>query len=585
MPEDEAAPTASLTQALDGGTTFKPLNDDVKFSTLERKRIVDLGNLVFDEKPLSPKFCWMPAPITVADVNVDRSLFVHDRATLDAADFSLNRTLTKIAADAVAAGATGTTANSLFRDFWDTQNTAAGAATPGGAQCDDNGGTLNGFQNPCRPTEGAQAFNPATEIGKYTPIALVNRLDLASEGGKNCGEHRIIYGRNDGSRNFIIFEAVLPNPRPGCADACRPVAKRWFDLSATASAATRAAMLEELFYTGLPGFRPVVHVEHYAVGGTSSTYGGSGSGQIRTNMFMSGPWTLKEFKLAIDCTTSPCVLDPVPVPVAVNPNGFLWSESTDPLATAFQSNAVTQVSALASTDLNTIGYGVAQQFNDSRADSQTGGPRDNYVTAYNSPPSGPFHTNLSSAASGVGLTDVQVVRRALTQSCAGCHQPSSFGLTGPNSLGLSMSWPNALSFVHINEFPSGGVHQLSPALTNVFLPARAQHLVDRMNDLVCPCVSKFVSATDLSVAVRPFNPPFRTIDEVVKTQASVESQMAQKGTPVIELSKTAKGQVFPSVRQAGQDVRKAGVLRQQDVWRAVEQEPLRKTVTGTFRTH
>lgn len=584
MPEEESAPSASLTQALDGGT-FKPLNDDVKFSTLERRRIAELGDLVFDKKPLMPKFCFSPLPITLADVNVDRSLFVHDRATLDAADFSLNRTLSKIAADAVAAGATGVTANTLFRDFWDTQNTAAGAASPGGAQCDDNGGTLNGFQNPCRPTEGAQAFNPAVEMTKYTPIALVNRLDLASEGGKNCGEHRIIYGRNDGSRNFIIFEAVLPNPRPGCEDACRPVAARWFELSNIASPVTRAQKLEELFYTGLPNFRPVVHVEHYAVGGASSTYGGSGSGQIRTNMFMSGPWTLKEFKLAIDCTNTPCVLDPVPVPVAVNPNGFLWSESTDPLATAFQGNVVTQAGTLASSDLNGISYGVAPQFDDSRADSQTGGARDNYVTAYNTPSSGTFHTNLSAAASGVGLTDTQVVRRALTQSCAGCHQPGSFGLTGPNALGLGMAWPNALSFVHINEFPSAGVHQLSPALTNVFLPARAQHLVTRMNDLVCPCVSKKLASADLAAATRGFNPPFRTLAEVEKTQVSVEQQMSRKGTPVIELSKTATGKVFPLVRSAGQDVRKQGVLRQEEVWRAIEQEPLRKTVTGTFRTH
>ncbi|MGV3625148.1 MAG: hypothetical protein ACO1OB_30290 [Archangium sp.] len=557
----------------------------MKFSTLERRRLTELSNLVFDGARLAPKFCFSPLPITLSQVNVDRSLFVHDRATLDAADFSLNRTLTKIANDAVASGATGTTATTLFRDFWDTQNPSTSAATPGGAQCDDNGGTLNGFSNPCRTAEGAQAFNPAAEMANYIPIALVNRLDLASEGGKNCGEHRIIYARNDFSRNFIIFEAVLPNPRPGCEDACRPVAKRWFELSAINDPVARAQKLEELFYTGLPGFRPVVHAEHYAVGGTSSTYGGSGSGQIRTNMFMSGPWTLKEFKLALDCTFSPCVLDPVPVPVAVNPNGFLWSESADPLATAFQGNVVTQVGALASTDLNGISYGVAEQFNDSRADSQTGTARDNYVSAYGPGP-GTFHTNLSAAAGGVGLTDTQVVRRALTQSCAGCHEPGGFGLTGPNALGLSMSWPNALGFVHISENPGpGGVHQLSPALTNVFLPARAQHLVNRMNDLVCPCVSKLVAQADVDLAVRGFRPPFTTVGEVEKTQQAVELQMAQKGTPVLELSKTAKGQVFPVVRQAGQDVRKQGQVRQQAVWRAVEQEPLRKTVTGTFRTH
>lgn len=578
-------PTAEVKQALDGGA-FKPVNGETKFAVLERVRLNDLSALVFDSKPLQPKFCLTPLPIAVSDIDVDRSLFVHDRATLDAGDFSLNRTLTKLAADAVAAGATGTTAQSLFRDFWDTQNPAPGVA-PGGAQCDDNGGTLNGFSNPCRPAEGAQALNPAAEMAKYIPIGLVNRLDLASEGGKNCGEHRIIYGRNDGSRNFIIFEAVLPNPRPGCEDACRPVAARWFELSNITSATTRAQKLEELFYTGLPGFRPVVHIEHYAVGGTSSTYGGSGSGQLRTNMFMGSPWVLKEFKLALDCTTTPCVLDPVPVPVAVNPNGFLWQESGDPLPQAFQAHVVTQTSTLASSDLNSISYAMPVQFDDSRADSQTGGLRDNYRTAYDPLGSGPFHTAFNAQATSVGLTPAQLVNRALTQSCAGCHQPGTFGLLAPNALAAGVSWPNseAFGFAHVRETAVGDIHPLSPALTNVFLPARAQHLANRLNDEVCPCVSKKLTATELAQFTRGISTPFSSLADVAKTQETVEQQMAQKGTPVVELPRTARGLVIPGVRAAGQDVRRQAVARQEEVWRLLEQEPLRKTVLGTFRTH
>lgn len=577
------AETASTRQALDGGSGFKQLKEDVSFSTMERRRIDDLNALIFDNKPLKPKLCFTPFPTPITAINVDRSLFVHDEATLQAADFSLNRTLSKIAADAVAAGATGTTAVTLFRDFWDTQNTFGTAATPGGAHCDDNGGLLNGFPNPCLPDEGAQAHNPALELTRYKPLALVNRLDLASEKGKNCGEHRIIYGRNDGQRSFIIFEAVLPNPRPGCADACRPVAAKWASLSSMNDPAARAAALEELFYVGIPGFRPVVHLEHYAVGGSSSSYGGSGSGQIRTNVFMTRPWTLKEFKLAVDCTNAPCVVDPVPVPVAVNPNGFLWAESTDTLPAAFHDEVVTQVGTLASTNLNTISYAVPVQFDDARSVAVPV-PPDDYEQVYGPGP-GAFHTALTTAAATVSLSDLEVVRRANTQSCAGCHEPAGFGLTAPGALGLGMEWPNSLGFVHIEDFVVGGSFPLSPALTNVFLPARRQHLVNLLNDEVCPCVDKRLPVKELAELTTGISGPFKGLDEVAKTQQTIEQRLATKGTPVQELSRTAKGQVFPSVQQAGRDVRRQSQARQQDVWKLLEQEPLRKTVTGHFRSH
>jgi hypothetical protein len=88
----------------------------------------------------------------------------------------------------------------LFRDLWDTQNDAANEVKlpDEGAQCDDNGTTLNGFPNACRSAaDGAQAKVPdlKAEIASYRAVGLVNRIDLAAEGWKNCGEHRIVYGR------------------------------------------------------------------------------------------------------------------------------------------------------------------------------------------------------------------------------------------------------------------------------------------------------------------------------------------------------------------------------------------------------
>src|SRR6266480_621004 len=249
-----------------------------------RRTIIDL--LGFSDGPS----CLTGPSFTVADIDVDKSLFIHDRETLDAADFRLSRTLHQLAIQAIAAGAAGTTANLIFQRLWDTHNHSPGLVA-GGAQCDDDGGRLNGFPLACRPLEGAQASNPGLMV-LYRPIALVNRLDLAHEGWRNCGEYRIIYGRQrqrSGSGNvtgsgpftsdraFIIFEAVLPNPRPGCRSGCKPVAEFWASLSGL-NANTRAAQLEMFFYLGLPGFRPVVHIDHYTGLGASSAYGSSGSG-------------------------------------------------------------------------------------------------------------------------------------------------------------------------------------------------------------------------------------------------------------------------------------------------------------------
>jgi hypothetical protein len=61
-------------------------------------------------------------------------------------------------------------------------------------------------------------------------------------------------------------------------------------------------------------------------------------------------------------------------------------------------------------------------------------------------------------------------------TCAGCHNPGSFGLTNPGSVGPGQRWPDTLGFTHISEFAFNGVFALSPALTDVFLPVRKDDL-------------------------------------------------------------------------------------------------------------
>jgi hypothetical protein len=563
---------------------------------LDKLRLVQRDALPFES--LVPRnFCFAPPAVDPATIDVDRSLFVHDRATLDAADFSLKRTLGKIASDAVAAGAAGATAETLFRDLWDTQNPQTGAATPAGAQCDDNTTTLNGFPNACRTVDGAQAKAASldAEMATYRAVGIVNRLDLAAEGWKNCGEHRIVYGRQGAGiqRSFIIFEAVLPNPRPGCESGCRAVAEHWVQLSSVADPVERAKRLEKLFYTGLPGYQPVVRLDHYAAK-TSGGYSG-GSGQIRTNQFLEQPWMLKEFKLALDCTITPCVVEPVPIPVKVNPDGELWTESTTGLANAFQHNVVLpQVSSLGVNDINKFSYQVPLQFDAARSQPQSPGLRDHYFESYTAVPGVPagFRASLGTAAgtTSPALTDKQVVNRALALSCAGCHQPTSFNLTLASSIGPGMSWPNSAGFVHVKAEAVAGVHALSPALTSTFLPARAKNLADMLSDDVCFCRFRKlpIDASKLEQAV--FSKPpatlvdIRTAEDNLKRQIDTELTR-QKLAPLPDLAPEAGSTplVLDEVKAAGPAPAARSTALRSAVQKLVAGEPPRKTVTGHFR--
>lgn len=576
----------------------RPAGVTLDLASLDKRRRDDIDTLAF-EPSREQRLCTRSTAVEVGTIDAARSLFVHDRATIDALGpetFSLRRTLAKIAADSVAAGAAGATPETLFRDLWDTQNLKGDPATPEGAHCDDNGTTLNGFPNACRPSsEGiqAKATDLAAEMASYRPVGLVNRLDLAAEGWKNCGEHRIVYGRvGDGiSRSFIIFEAVLPNPRPGCQSGCRAVAEHWYALSAIADPAKRAAQLEKLFYTGLRGFRPVVHVDHYAAKGAASRYGAAGSGQIRTNQFLQQPWMLKEFKLALDCTHRPCRLDTVPIPVKVNPDGNLWTESAEGLASDFQQSVLAQVDQLSIDDLNQFSYQVAVGFDAARSESQNGEIQDDYPEAYSAGVGQPggFRSQLA-ARSAPALTDKQIVNRATALSCAGCHRPDTFGLRAPDSMGPGKSWPDSIAFVHVQAEDQNGVHTLSPALTDEFLPARAKNLAAVLSERVCMCRFKKMRPEifERDVLVRP---PVRVRDlrdaeEKVKTR--IDRDLARQGKPAMpDLAPDLKAQplVLEEVRAAGPDEAKRAVARRRAVQKLVSEEPPRKTVTGHFRTH
>ncbi|HSN99683.1 MAG TPA: hypothetical protein VLS89_15415 [Candidatus Nanopelagicales bacterium] len=204
-------------------------------------------------------------------VNTTPSLVVtrQTHASLLDTHFSLDAVLGRILNQANV----GTqTATNLYQRLWDTQSTSTSAKFTESFQphCTDNGQAINGFPIDCRSAEsGLKNGTPS----QFIPVALFNRFDLAPVSGSHCGEYRIVYSLT-GSTNFIIFEAQLPNPNPSCGiEACRPVANFWRNLSSISDATTLGNELRNFYFTGLSGFRPVIHPQNYGLGASGGFYG------------------------------------------------------------------------------------------------------------------------------------------------------------------------------------------------------------------------------------------------------------------------------------------------------------------------
>jgi hypothetical protein len=405
-----------------------------------------------------------PTRVHVA-LDARRSLIVTDRAVLEARRswgverFALRRVLGQLADEAAVPGVD---AAALFQQLWDTQNPAPGF-TGRGAHCDDTQQTLEGQPNSCRPADGKQAAGDGdVALDGYVPTALVNRFDLAPVDGHACGEYRIVYAKSTKTpgRALIIFEAELANPRPELGlEGCRPVQALWGRLSEPGlSPEDRAALLEALYFEGIGGFAPVVTLAAFA----------RGAGQVRTNQFIDRPWTLKEFELAAPCDSGTCDLLFVPVRVKHNPPAQLFA-GDDP---AFVAELLACVDDLTADALPGISLGGMSEAFDAAESADTAAS--DYATVFQKRGRG-LAAQLASrlAAQGSPLSPLDVVRRAHSQSCIGCHQRAA-----RQALGGGLVWPRSLGFVHVSESledgPEGPRYLISPALTDVLLPARLE---------------------------------------------------------------------------------------------------------------
>ncbi|HYO74420.1 MAG TPA: hypothetical protein VEU33_50930 [Archangium sp.] len=423
------------------------------------------------------------------DIVVDprRSLAVTDEVIL--ARFSFEEVMNRLAEQS---GVPGLTGLRLYQEWWDSQRKAPGLGL-GGPHCDDerlpDGKPIfNGFPYSCPREEWKQALEnpflePATHPAAYVPIGLFNRFDLAAEDGSDCGEYRIVFARRSGmsesnQRNLIAFEGVLPNPKPKKGlDGCRKVARFWAELSQEPDPAVRAEALYRFYFEGVGKFPPVIHPDRLG----NAT--GQATGQVRTNQFIQsgtqGTWTLREFRLRTRCTGDTCMMRFEPDVVKTNPAGVLFSAKLDhPLKEAFSEAFVSQVETLAVNDLLRYGLDVDDRFNSGQSHSNG---TENLYAHQMGPGESPLRTKLQQRLNelGIPLTPANIVARAQTLTCAGCHQLS----TGA-SLGGGLTWPTKttlFTFVHVSERtmeegPDGPRFGLSEALVGTFLPPRQQLL-------------------------------------------------------------------------------------------------------------
>jgi len=514
-----------------------------------------------------------PPPVQTPVIHIGRSVAVTDLPTLEATDargrvrFSLERVLGYIAA--TSGDTHGLDAIGLYTRVFDTNNTKATGHVADGQHCDDqkdaNGNAvLNGLPIECPRQEGAladiQTHNPfcsGAGCDPYTPVAITNRFDLAAVNGQTCGQYRIVFAKGVQhspletagnplvlNRNMMIFEAVMPNPRPQLGLAgCAKVVQFWAGLSNIDDPAQRAEALDRFFFAGIPSFPPAFDFGHFS-GADDPTTGEQLGGQVRANQFMNDPqtggggqmWQLREYNLRRTCSgngkNKSCKAAVEMVPTRFNPPSSLFDENDQsPLALAFRdplnkSGFISQVKNLAQDDVNIINMnGLSREFNNGQSTSSplfdpTIPPADdtNYNMMFN--PSGPFAANIGAALAAMGstLTPSDIVRRAQTQACAGCHElatstaPFFGGVPGSNQLGGGLVWPDAAAgpaveiapdvLVRLNAFTqisdsllvplTDGVTcdtactahaetcqcawAVSPALADAFLPFRGENM-------------------------------------------------------------------------------------------------------------
>lgn len=350
----------------------------------------------------------------------------------------------------------------LYQEIIDSYATPDRGVLAGAAHCGDESTdgspTLNGYRIDCNRSEHSHIDDPEG----FFATAFVNRLDLAPQNGAHCGQQRVIFSSNSFNRMFMIVETQIPNPTPELGiQGCLPLAQFWLDQDSIDDPIERGQRLRRAFLTGAPelaGFGPFLTATNLTIG----------SGQIRTNQFDSSPWTLREFKLALDGSH----VTAIPFPVAESPPGLLWDEESGaPQGEACRESFLSALDGLLTNDFNRMSFIVDDICKDAES-------RNDFSENYVSQMSSGFRARLEERLLGTSLTPEDAANRAqFAGSCIGCHAEANGVFLGDGLIA-----PRSNDFVHVTEFPTacesepGNCFIPSPALREFFLPSRLQVL-------------------------------------------------------------------------------------------------------------
>jgi hypothetical protein len=387
----------------------------------------------------------------------DRSLVETDPEIVNDVRFSLARVFEQIRAT-TPAGYALPTAREMFAQLY---RGFSGC----GAELD-----RRGFGLRCRSAEAAlgqyDPFSDDSEGLHFQPVAVLGRYDMANEKRGTCGESRIVYwkdrGPTTGKAGFIVELETPPVRGTNGKLTCAPVAEFWASLSTETDAATRARLLEDFFFAGLPGM---------AFAPASAHGAGWSGGQLRSNNFVDNvQWNLREVKWSGSCGDRGCSAGFVLVDSKNSPSEKLFA-GTHPDSAAFAhwflSKSVPKL-AKAGTP-NELSLGNPAEYNAFEGISQPFADDPNsvlYKQAASVELRGRIADKLAELRSS--LTVDNILDRATAVTCAGCHRISRNA-----DLGGGLVFPPPIGFVHVGEHG-----ELSTAMLDHFLPKRRQILQD-----------------------------------------------------------------------------------------------------------
>lgn len=425
-----------------------------------------------------------PAPACVPGVTVDPhgpAVIVTDPEVL--AGFSAQKVFSKLA---VSASDPFMSADMLIERLFDTLRPAATSLFPEGAHCDAVVDNVSLDAADCdRPEADLVLEGGFFEPGhpnELIPVAIVNRFDLASLGGQECGQYRIVYamrsGLTDPDRRFFLILEPAVRMLSTCVETCRPIAEAWKSLE-TQAPAEQAGTLHQIFFEGVGNLPPVLRLEHLQQVPDTDYAGGGGphGGQLRIAMKRAGePWAWRqlEYKMFQDEGFRPIALRGLPIAELFDPT------SDDPRGpVAREAFLKSSLQALAVKDGSVLQMETPVEL-DSMESELDGPGRNDYLDQATAAGDLSFFDALQHAIDDTIINETcppgdymdaaDILRRASMASCAGCHAPDLY-LSPGRSVGCGMTWPASNGETHVDEHG-----ELSPALLDVLLPHRAKVL-------------------------------------------------------------------------------------------------------------